>query len=91
MIFKTVSLIDGLRIVPCIVVLFVSLSVSGCATGKSGEETTKDIANKPVDSSYKSEDPEEDTIAAKTTFAGEKEEAPDRKALQAITSNRTTV
>ena len=47
MILKTVSLIDCLRIVPCVVFLFVSLSVSGCATGKSGEETTKEIVNKP--------------------------------------------
>lgn len=91
MILKTVSLIDCLRIVPCIVVLFISLSVSGCATGKSGEETTKEIVNKPVDSSYKTGGPEENTIAAKTAFAGEKEEAPDRKTLQPIASNRTTV
>jgi len=81
---------DCLRIVPCIVVLLISLSVSGCATGKSGEETSKEIVNKPVDSSYKSEGPEENTIDAKTAFAGEKKEVPDRKTLQPIASNRTT-
>ena len=90
MIVKTVSFADCLRILPCTIFLVAWLSISGCATGNTGTETTREMAGNLSELSDNPAYSEKDTTAVKTV-AEEKEAVLERKTPQPTAGNSATV